>query len=207
MNPANVLLVCLLPDCRRTFAPRLRPGRRPQVYCSLSCANIARAAEQHHNAALTWPHCAWSACGKRFQPSSKRQACCSRDCAMKRRVAENAMSFREPKKSRSNSPDLQPLPPPRCETCAGPVRFGSDPRTGRSTVWCAKCGERPLQRWGVVVYDQREDLESELAESVERAGKSVKNPKRPASLGDAFRQVSHKKGIAAFLGQREIEAA
>lgn len=189
---------CALPSCEREFTPK----KLAQRYCNKTCANRARCLEAHEAAKASWPRCAWARCGKQFQPSGPDQRCCSRPCAMKHRSMKQANAYVEPL-TRAMSPDIHGLPSPACETCGGPVRFGSNAMTGTSTVWCRKCGEKPLQRYGAVHYDQRPDLELEIAASVERAHTLVRNPKRPEHLGDGFRQVGHKrgsKGLVEHLG-------
>lgn len=115
------------------------------------------------------------ACGVRFIQTNGNKTRCP-TCAVAHR--KETQRVRDARRRAGRSTQLPALGPPTCPTC-GPqqaLKFGSDPLDGRSTTYCAVCGERPLpliRHATTRLHDQREQLDAELLANVERAQREV----------------------------------
>lgn len=96
------------------------------------------------------------ACGTRFMKSHGNRKHCTR-------CIELTTKSSIPARKQHVEQMLPMQGPPSCPMCGrADVKYGSDPMTGTSLVWCPACGEQRLPRVGKVQCDQREVLEAEL---------------------------------------------
>ena len=138
-------------------------------------------------------------CGRGFRPEKSEQKYCGRQC-VKEMQSRTRRGKRVPR-GRAHKVDLGPkITPqsvPMCPQCGERLSpsysFGSDPMTGRSTIYCPHCGEQPLQLYGTRTHDQRQRLVEDMEVKVGRAQRSVVK-ERHGGHGDAWRQQTHRKG-------------
>ena len=160
------------------------------------------AAEYRHRQ-LAPRKCARRLCLVMFTPKRSSGEFCSRVCANwvtneRRKARRYCPQSREVIAAHFGPAIIPPHKPPMCHGQA--LSFGSDPHTGTSIQWCHVCGEKPLQRFGVVKYPQRPEFEKELAERYEQVKRKPKKVKTNNTWQNDF------KVIGKALKQK-IEAA
>ena len=65
------------PGCDKTF----EGGRADRTYCSERCGSRERKRryDRRHSVPLQSERCAWTRCGRQFQPTTRRQYYCCRN--------------------------------------------------------------------------------------------------------------------------------